>query len=116
MTEKEESDSHNKKEHEEHKKDHEEVKHESHKKVIEHKSHRKKISKTKILLLGFGLIIGLIAGYIIAEGTSMSVFSTGCNDKLGEKAQNFVIDNFLASQGLGAKAGDVVKEAYVKLI
>ncbi|UCD03941.1 MAG: hypothetical protein JSW73_05385 [Candidatus Woesearchaeota archaeon] len=75
-----------------------------------HKRHKSKISRKKIILLLSGLIIGAIFGYIASVTTpGIGGSSVKCDASVGEEAQAYVVDNFLAIQGLDAELGAVEK-------
>lgn len=74
-------------------------------------STKKKISRKKIGLLVIGLVVGGIIGYLLPGAGSLGGISTsGCGQSLGEEAQSYVVDNFLAQQGLNAEVGKVTKK------
>lgn len=74
-----------------------------------HEKHKKKVSKKKITLLLMGIIIGAIIGYAASMfiPSSNGTYSVTCDNAVGKKAQDYVVDNFLAIQGLDAELGAV---------
>lgn len=67
-----------------------------------------KISKTKLMLLGIGLIVGLLIGFL-GSGVLAGGASGTCNEDLASEAQNYIVENYLAVQGLDAETGGIEK-------
>lgn len=66
-----------------------------------------KLSKTKLMLLGIGLIVGFLIGFLIpgfggaVSGSANRLVGT-CGNDIANTAHEYILTNYLEGQGLGA--------------